>query len=246
MYLLSMHYENAKKNDVGRFHFERKRGKIPKWTLLPSGPAGRELLQLMALSCGGPGFLAHLPCNLRRFCRISDTLLHLEILMVRHLPYDGMSPKSQIFGSGIEINNRGQVKAIKINDRRMLSSGISINKLRLPDNPKKVVGYYSLSTLSIELNQLPEKLARKLPKHPVPAALIGRLAVSKTAQGHGIGKMLLADAIKRTLSVSVQIAIYAMVVDAIDGKAKDFYKQFGFTRLSDDSPRLFLPLKSIE
>ena len=116
----------------------------------------------------------------------------------------------------------------------------------LPDNPKKVVGYYSLSTLSIELNQLPEKLARKLPKHPVPAALIGRLAVSKTAQGHGIGKMLLADAIKRTLSVSVQIAIYAMVVDAIDDKAKDFYKQFGFARLSDDSPRLFLPLKSIE
>jgi GNAT superfamily N-acetyltransferase len=115
----------------------------------------------------------------------------------------------------------------------------------LPDNPKKVIGYYSLSTLSIELNQLPEKLARKLPKHPVPAALIGRLAVSKTAQGHGVGKMLLADAVKRTLSVSVQIAIYAMVVDAIDDKAKGFYEQFGFARLSDDSPRLFLPLKSI-
>lgn len=116
----------------------------------------------------------------------------------------------------------------------------------LPDNPKKVVGYYCLSTLSIELCQLPEKLARKLPKHPVPAALIGRLAVSKTDQGHGIGKMLLADAIKRTLSVSVQIAIYAMVVDAIGDKAKDFYEQFGFTRLSDDSPRLFLTLKSTE
>lgn len=116
----------------------------------------------------------------------------------------------------------------------------------LRDNSTKVIGYYSLSTLSIELNQLPEKLARKLPKHPVPAALIGRLAVSRTAQGHGIGKMLLVDAIKRTLSVSDQIAIYAMVVDAINDKAKAFYEQFGFTRLSDDSPRLFLPLKSIE
>jgi len=115
----------------------------------------------------------------------------------------------------------------------------------LPDNPKKVVGYYSLSTLSIELSQLPGKLSRKLPKHPVPAALIGRLAVRKTAQGHGIGKMLLADAIKRTLSVSAQIAIYAMVVDAIDDKARGFYEQFGFTRLSDDSQRLYLPLKSI-
>ena len=116
----------------------------------------------------------------------------------------------------------------------------------LPDNPKEVMGYYSLSTLSIELSQLPEKLVRKLPKHLIPAVLIGRLAVSKNASGCGIGKMLLVDAIKRTLSVSDQIAIYAMVVDAINDSAKGFYKQFGFTHLSDDSPRLFLPLKSIE
>jgi GNAT superfamily N-acetyltransferase len=115
----------------------------------------------------------------------------------------------------------------------------------LSDNPNQVIGFFSLSTLSIELGQLPETLSRKLPKHPVPAALIGRLAVSKTAQGHGIGKMLLVDAIKRTLSVSDQIAIYAMVVDAINDKAKDFYQKFGFICLSDDSPRLFLPLKSI-
>jgi predicted GNAT family N-acyltransferase len=114
-----------------------------------------------------------------------------------------------------------------------------------PDNPKVVIGYYTLSTLSIELNQLPEKLARKLPKHPVPAALIGRLAVSNAAQGQGVGQMLLADSIKRTLAVSDQIAIYAIVVDAINDNAKRFYVQFGFIPLSDDSPRLFLPLKSI-
>ena len=116
----------------------------------------------------------------------------------------------------------------------------------LPDTPKAVLGYYSLSTLSIELSRLPERLARKLPKHPVPAALIGRLAVSKHAQGCGIGKMLLLDALKQTLSVSDQIAIYAMVVDSIDDNAKGFYEQFGFVRLSDDSPRLFLPLKTFE
>ena len=58
--------------------------------------------------------------------------------------------------------------------------------------------------------------------------------------------MLLVDAIKRTLSVSDQIAIYAMVVDAINENVKGFYEQFGFARLSDDSPRLFLPLRSFE
>ncbi len=92
---------------------------------------------------------------------------------------------------------------------------------------------------------MPESLARKLPKHPLPAALIGRLAVCKTAQGHGVGKMLLVDAIKRTLAISDQIAIYDMVVDAIDDKAKGFYKQFGFTPFGNERQRLFLPLKTI-
>jgi len=113
-----------------------------------------------------------------------------------------------------------------------------------PGNSKEVMGYYSLSTLSIDLSQLPQNMARKLPRHPIPAALIGRLAVSKNAQGNGIGKMLLIDAIKRTLSVREQIAIYAMVVDAIDDNAKGFYEQYGFRCLNDSRARLFLPLKS--
>ena len=109
--------------------------------------------------------------------------------------------------------------------------------------PNSIVGYYSLSTLSIELSQLPEALARKLPRHPVPAALLGRLAVNQRAQGHGVGGMLLVDAIKRTLAISEEIAIYAMVVDAIDERAQRFYEQFGFSLLSSGSRRSFLPLK---
>ena len=113
-----------------------------------------------------------------------------------------------------------------------------------PESPATIEGYYTLSTLSIELNQLPEELARKLPKHPIPAALIGRLAVNQQAQGAGIGKMLLVDAIKRTLAVSGEIAIYAMVVDAIDEQAERFYQPFGFIHLCAESRRLFLPLKA--
>lgn len=112
------------------------------------------------------------------------------------------------------------------------------------EQPNSIVGYYTLSTLSIELSQLPQALASKLPRHPVPAALLGRLAVSQVAQGCGVGKMLLVDAIKRTLAVSDDIAIYAMVVDAIDDRAQHFYKQLGFSLLSSEGQRLFLPLKS--
>jgi len=111
--------------------------------------------------------------------------------------------------------------------------------------PNTVLAYYTLSSLAIELDSLPQHLACKLPRHPVPAALLGRLAVSQAAQGQGIGSMLLADAVKRTLSVSNEIAIYALVVDAIDEGARGFYERFGFALLSGERRRLFLPLRSV-
>ena len=108
-----------------------------------------------------------------------------------------------------------------------------------------ILGYYTLSTLSVDVGSLPDTVARKLPRHPIPCALIGRLAVSEDAQGLGVGRMLLVDAIKRTLAVSEEIAIYAMVVDAISEKAASFYQQFGFRVFHSEARRLFLPLKNI-
>lgn len=112
------------------------------------------------------------------------------------------------------------------------------------DHPGVIAGYYTLSSLSLEFGQLPEKLARKLPRHPLPAALLGRLAVSQDARGSGVGGMLLADAVRRTLAVSTEIAIYALVVDAIDERAQGFYERYGFSPLGAGS-RLFLPLQSL-
>ncbi len=74
--------------------------------------------------------------------------------------------------------------------------------------------------------------------------MLGRLAISQDAQGRGIGGLLLADAIKRTLAVSNQIATYALIVDVIDDQVRGFYEQYGFLPLGSGSRRLFLPLQS--
>jgi GNAT superfamily N-acetyltransferase len=116
--------------------------------------------------------------------------------------------------------------------------------VRSRQDDTRVLGYYTLSTLSIDLSVLPEKLAKKLPKHPIPAALIGRLAVDVSAQGKGIGKVLLSNAIKRTLAISSDIGMYAIVVDAINEQAESFYMQYGFAHLASEGKRLFLSLKS--
>ena len=108
-----------------------------------------------------------------------------------------------------------------------------------------VLGFYTLSALSIDLVSLPDNLSRKLPHHPVPCVLLGRLAVDSSVQGQGLGHMLLADAVKRVMAASETVAMRAMIVDAANHEAKRFYERFGFAPLQGDPMRLFLTLGNI-
>lgn len=146
------------------------------------------------------------------------------------------------FDCGVESLDNYLKKQAKQDVKRRISRVFVATE---PSAPAEIIGYYTLSSLSIDLNKLPEKLLKKLPKVPMPAALIGRLAVTRKAQKYGAGKMLLVDAIKRTLAVSHEIAIYAMVVDAISKDAEAFYRGFGFSGFSGKGGRLFLPLKTL-
>ena len=114
-----------------------------------------------------------------------------------------------------------------------------------PRQPNRIIGYYSLSALSIELLDLPSNVAKKLPRHPIPAALMGRLAVSKDHQRNGVGRVLLADAVKRCIAASQEIAIYALVVDPKDDDASAFYKKFGLQTMGAQTERLYLPLRTL-
>jgi GNAT superfamily N-acetyltransferase len=115
---------------------------------------------------------------------------------------------------------------------------------RLEGNPD-IVGYYSLSAASFGKRELPADRSRLLPHYPVPAALLGRLAVDKSRQGRGIGQHLMVDACWRVLQASEQLALYALIVDATDDEARAFYLHFGFIAFPDTPSRLFLPLATI-
>jgi GNAT superfamily N-acetyltransferase len=111
------------------------------------------------------------------------------------------------------------------------------------DDLHGIVGFYSLSTLSIVGGDLPETLARKLPRYgEVPAILIGRLARDLRVRGNGVGELLLADAVARILDISREIGVYVIVVDAKDAAASDFYMSFGFQPFPSNPMRLFLPI----
>jgi GNAT superfamily N-acetyltransferase len=116
--------------------------------------------------------------------------------------------------------------------------------LREGDSPA-VLGYYTLSACGIGLADLPEEVARKMPRYPlVPAILLGRLAVDTGQAGRGFGKLLLMDALKRCLNIR-EIGWAAVLVDAKNEQALQFYEHFHFIRLSQSSSRLFLPRATI-
>lgn len=109
------------------------------------------------------------------------------------------------------------------------------------DDSLGVIGFYSLSSFTLSLTDLPDEIARKLPRYDaIPAALIGRLARDVRVRGQGIGELLLADAISRILTAASTLAVFATIVDAKDASATAFYEEFGFCAFPLRPDRLFL------
>lgn len=107
--------------------------------------------------------------------------------------------------------------------------------------PNKLAGFFTLSAGSVSCLDLPDALAKKLPRYPVPVALIGRLAVAAEFQGKGLGSILLADACQKVAHASATLAVAGIVVEAKDTDAVNFYRHFGFQTMPGNPARLLLP-----
>jgi GNAT superfamily N-acetyltransferase len=108
-----------------------------------------------------------------------------------------------------------------------------------------LAGYYTLSSTAVKLPELPQTLARKLPRYPlVPATLLGRLAIDRRHRGKGYGRFLLADALYRALRS--EIASFAVIVEAKDENAKQFYLRESFIPFPDQPRKLFRSMADIE
>lgn len=91
----------------------------------------------------------------------------------------------------------------------------------------RVVGYYSLAAGSVLHHTATGRVRRNMPE-PVPAALLGRLAIDQQWQGRGLGSALLHDAVLRVVGAAATIGVRALLVHAISESAKDFYEHWGF------------------
>lgn len=123
---------------------------------------------------------------------------------------------------------------------------VAVPFVATPDG-KAIAGYYTLSQFAVQLDEVPPEIAKRLPKYPmVPATLLGRLAVKSAFRGQGTGRMLLVDALYRSLRLSRQVASAGVIVDAKNDEAAGFYQKYGFLPLPRVRGRLFLSMATVE
>ncbi len=109
------------------------------------------------------------------------------------------------------------------------------------DAEDRVVGYYSLAAGAVSRNLATGGVRRNMPD-PVPVLVLARLAVERQAQGMQLGAGLLQDAVNRAVSVSHNAGVRALLVHALDDKAKQFYLHYGFVESPVHPFTLMLPL----
>lgn len=109
----------------------------------------------------------------------------------------------------------------------------------------RAVGYYGLAPTAIVPSALPRSIRTGQPPDPVPCLLLAQLAVDRAWIGRGIGAGLLKHTLTRCVEAARLIGGRALVVNAVDDQAAEFWARRGFVRSRDDSLILFRSIADI-
>ena len=111
---------------------------------------------------------------------------------------------------------------------------------------QRVAGYFSLTVGQVDTSEVPERVRRGMGQYPIPVVLLARLAVDTDYQGKGVGVGMLKNAIQRTLLISEQAGIRALLTHPIDEQADAFYRKFAFETAPEQENQLLLLLKDAQ
>lgn len=156
----------------------------------------------------------------------------LEVLRAEH--------DRKAFSCGVEpLDRYFREQATQDIRRRVSACYVAIDEAT-----SAIAGYYTLAAGGVPLDEIPSQLAKRLPRYAsVPVVRMGRLAVDQHYRGKKLGAALLWDAVLR--ATRSEIAAFALVVDAKDTTAADFYRHHGFVALDDEQRRWLLPLSNV-
>jgi GNAT superfamily N-acetyltransferase len=149
-------------------------------------------------------------------------------------------PRAQ-FQSGVkEVDEWIATKALQQQEKHL-----SVTKV-LVDDSNAIGGYYTLATGQVDFSELPLRVTKRLPRRLLPVAVLAWLGVNKTHQGQGLGRLLLAQALRDCHDAGETFAFVAVILDCINDAAKTFYLHWDFEELPGHPNRLFLSIKRLK
>jgi GNAT superfamily N-acetyltransferase len=122
---------------------------------------------------------------------------------------------------------------------------LSATKVLL-DEAGAIAGYYTLATGQVDFGDLPAEVTKRLPRRVLPVAVLAWLGVGTDRQGQGLGRLLLAQALRDCHEAGQTFAFVAMILDCLNDAAKAFYRHWDFEELPGHPYRLFLSAKRLE
>ena len=152
-----------------------------------------------------------------------------------------IQPKSKLKCLNCEVDELNEFLTRYANKNDELGIGKTFVAL---DENDKIVGYFTLATAQVVYQESPNEYRGKLPKYPIPALRIARLAVDKELKEKGIGKWLLAQAFVKIIQVADVTGIYFIIVDAKE-TSQSFYEHYGFIKFNDEVLTYFILVYTI-
>ena len=158
---------------------------------------------------------------------------HLERLVKSH-------PRSKFNSGQPQVDEWIRTKALQHFEKRLSTTQV------LLDEEGRIAGYYTLAMGQIDFADLTQEYARKLPRRMLPVAVLAWLGIDFSYQGKGLGRLLLAQALRDCYEASHSFAFVAVILDCVDDVAKAFYQHFDFKELPGYPYRLFLTASQLE
>lgn len=137
------------------------------------------------------------------------------------------------------VNNWLWTTALQSQDKHLSTTKV------LLDLDQKIAGFYTLAVGQIDFSDLPNDVARKLPRRALPVAVLAWLSVSVMHQGQGLAKRLVAQAFRDCHQAGQTFAFVGVVLDCVNDAAKSFYQQWDFAELPGNPYRLVLSAKAL-
>jgi len=114
-----------------------------------------------------------------------------------------------------------------------------------PKSRRRVIAFYASNTAVIMRSHATKRAARNQPD-PLPAVLLGRLAVDGEYQGRGLAAALLKHFVLKSLEIAELTGVRLLLVHAKNDVAQRFYMRYGFAPSPVNDMTLMLLIKDVQ